>query len=53
MVAHIWKTASGYLLEIAEGNTVTGFAVLGCANFESHVNARRAARLAGARPWNY
>ena len=53
MIAHIWKTSYGYMLEISEGNITIGFRVLSTTKHASKPEAKRAAHMAGARPWNY
>ena len=48
MIAHIWKTSYGYILEISDG-----FKVVSEHKFATKVEAKRMAKLAGAIPWNY
>ena len=54
MIAHIWTLFGGwYLLELAEGDSIGGFRIVGTAHFKDKVAAKQAANLAGAKAWNY
>lgn len=53
MIAYLWKTANGWKLEIFVGNPVDGFSVNFEAVYASQIEAKRAAALAGAYPWNF
>lgn len=53
MVAHIWKDGAEWLLELAEGNPVDGWKVIGTSRHANKLDAKRAAKAAGATPWNY
>ena len=52
-VAHIWKTSYGWMLELAEGNPVAGWRVTSESKHATKLEAKRAAHMAGAQPWNY
>lgn len=53
MIAHLWKTSYGWKLEIAEGDPVHGWKVISEHVYQSKADAKRAAQMAGAKPWNY
>ena len=53
MIAHIWKTSYGWMLELSEGAMPGEFRVISTHKFATKVEAKRAASMAGARPWNY
>ncbi len=53
MIAHIYRHARGWLLEMATGNPVDGWTVVSAAYYPSKLDAKRAALAAGANPWNY
>lgn len=53
MIAHIWKTSYGWMLEISEGSMPGNFRVISTTKHATKVEAKRVAHMAGARPWNY
>lgn len=53
MIAHIWKTSYGWLLELSDGAMPGEFRVISTHKYQSKLEAKRAAHLAGAKPWNY
>lgn len=53
MIAHIWKTLYGWKLEIAEDTIPGNFKVIRESMHQTKADAKRAAYMAGAKPWNY
>lgn len=53
MIAHIWKTFDGYLLEIAQGSRPGEFRIIATSRHATKTEAKAAAKAAGAQPWNY
>jgi len=53
MIAHLWKTSYGWKLEISEGSMPGNFRVISEHIYATKTEAKRAAMMAGAHPWNY
>lgn len=54
LVAHLWdRGKSGWALEIASGHVTRGFVVHSYEEYPSKIEAKKAAKAAGAKPWNY
>jgi hypothetical protein len=54
LIAHLWdRGKSGWDLEIASGNIQRGFIIHSYTNYAKKIDAKKAAKAAGAMPWNF
>lgn len=53
-LAHIYKTKTGYQLDITHGDIMTGgYRVISSTIYKTRNEAKQEARNQNARPWNY